>query len=367
MKTKTLGQLLIALLVLGACDGAAPASRGVDIPPVLRTHANPHATDKLTPPLKQQGACTSLVPALIGGAIPDGNVVAIRWLGTSNYEVSFHDKVIVMDTYYDRPARTRSVGFTAEQVTRADAILIGHAHSDHISDVATVAAQTHAKVYGSAISTAEAQALGVPPEQTVTVKGDNTEEFHVGEIKIQPTHIIHSSVEPGLIPALQTLYSTDSLGPLTAEQTAEAAAIRKKGSSDPNIVPLGTMGFTLTLPGEFHIVWFDSVSSISPEEQQLADQLNHHVEVALLPYTPHPIAETQLSWTYQHVQLFQPDIFEPTHHDHIFNAWLDNGVQPLFMMIRDSLPATRYYAPLYRSAMCVETMGPNRGNHYLGK
>lgn len=312
-------------------------------------------------PLAGQAACQSLVPAALGGPMPEGDTVVIRWLGTSNYEVAYHGKVIVMDTYYDRPARTRSVGFTVDQVKKADAILIGHAHSDHISDLAAVAAQTGAPVYGSAITAAEALVLGVPASQVNTVKGDNTEKITVGDISIQPTHIIHSTIQAGLIPALANLYAVDSLGPLTPEQVARNSSISSRGSRDPNLGSLGTTGFTLTLASGFKIAWFDSVGDISPEETALAKQLGEGgLDVGIFPWVPHPIAETQLGYTFQHVQLFKPKLYLPTHHDSIFGLWLDSGLQPLFMKIRDEQPSTKFAAPLYRSAICIATSGANR-------
>ena len=313
------------------------------------------------PAYADQAACRSTTPASVGGPMPTGDTVVIRWLGTSNYEVAYHGKVILMDTFYDRPARTRPIGITVPQVTRADAILIGHAHFDHISDVAPVAAQTRAPVLGAAISTAEAQVLGVPASQTITVTGNNSERFTYGDITVQPTHIVHSSIEAGLIPALTNLYTVDSLGPLTAAETAQGNASRSRGSSDANIVAQGTMGFTLTLSGGFNIVWFDSVGGILPEEAALAAQLGSNVDVGLFPYTPHPIAETQLTYTMPHVALFKPKLYLPTHHDHIWNSWLDNGLQPLFMRIRDELPGTKFTAPLYRSPICIATSGAQRG------
>ncbi len=314
-----------------------------------------------SPAFADQAACRSTVPASVGGPMPTGDTVVIRWLGTSNYEVAYHGKVILMDTFYDRPARTRPIGITVPQVTRADAILIGHAHYDHISDVGPVAAQTKAPVLGSAISTAEAQVLGVPASQTISVTGNNSERFVYGDITVQPTHIVHSSIQAGLVPALANLYAVDSLGPLTAAETAQGNASRSRGSSDANIVTQGTMGFTLTLAGGFNIVWFDSVGGILPEETALAAQLGNNVDVALFPYTPHPVAENQLSYTMPHVTLFKPKLYLPTHHDHLWGAWLDNGLQPLFMRIRDELPGTKFTAPLYRSPICVATTGADRG------
>jgi hypothetical protein len=262
-----------------------------------------------------------------------------------------------MDTFYDRPARTTSLGFTIDQVRKADVILIGHAHFDHISDVATVAAQTGARVVGSAITIAEAIELGVPKAQTITVAGN--EMLRYGDIAIRSTHIVHSTIEDGLIPALDALYKLDA-PPLTSEQAVQSAAVRVRGSRDPRIITEGTMGFTFTFPNGFTIVWFDSVGDPNAEERQLASELAP-VDVAIFPWTPHPISETQTAYTFQHLQLFRPKLFLPDHHDSIWGSWLDNGLAPLFMKIRDDLPGTKFTEPLYRSAICVNTSGIARG------
>lgn len=313
--------------------------------------------------LASEAACQSLVPASQGGPMPSGDVAVLRWLGTSNYELAYHGKVVITDTYYERPARTASLGFRVDQVRRADVILVGHAHSDHISDIAPVAAQTGAPVIGSAITTAQAIALGVPKVQTVTVSGN--ESLRYGDIEIRPTHIIHSTIEDGLIPALDALYKLDA-PPLTAEQMAQSAVVGARGSRDPKVITEGTMGFTFTLSGGFRIVWFDSVGDPNADERALATELAP-VDVAIFPWTPHPISETQLAYTFQHLQLFRPKLYLPDHHDSIWGVWLDNGLAPLFMKIRDDLPETRFAEPLYRSAMCVATSSPQRGAFFQSR
>ena len=310
-------------------------------------------------PPTNQAACQSLVPASQGGPMPTGDVAILRWLGTSNYELAYHGKIVLMDTFYERPARTTSLGFAVDQVRKADVILIGHAHFDHISDVAAIASQTGAPVVGSAITTAEAIELGVPKTRTITVVGNETLRY--GDIAIRPTHIIHSTIEDGLIPALEALYKLDA-PPLTPDQQAQSAAVRARGSQDPRVVSEGTMGFTFSFPNGFTIVWFDSVGDPNAEERQLASELAP-VDVAIFPWTPHPISETQLAYTFQHLQLFRPRLYLPDHHDSIWGVWLDNGLAPLFMKIRDGLPGTKFTEPLYRSAICIITTGSARGTY----
>ena len=122
----------------------------------------------------------------------------------------------------------------------------------------------------------------------------------------------------------------------------------------------------MTLASGFKIAWFDSVGDISAEETALAAQLGAGgLDVGIFPWVPHPIAETQLGYTFQHVALFKPKLYLPTHHDSIFGVWLDNGVEPLFMKIRDEQPTTSYLSPLYRSPVCIATSGVDRGKNAI--
>jgi hypothetical protein len=86
-------------------------------------------------------------PAMLGGpACADPDALSIRWHGTSNYELNFRDRVVLLDTFYDRGPRLRGLGFRPDEVVRADAVLIGHPHYGHMSDAAQVALQTGAPV-----------------------------------------------------------------------------------------------------------------------------------------------------------------------------------------------------------------------------
>jgi hypothetical protein len=105
------------------------------------------SADRQEPEVPDQFVGNYRRPAALGGpAHPDGDVVSIRWFGTATFELAFGDKVILLDNFYDRPARNRSLGFDAAEVTRADYILVGHPHFDHVADTARVARQTGAPV-----------------------------------------------------------------------------------------------------------------------------------------------------------------------------------------------------------------------------
>jgi L-ascorbate metabolism protein UlaG (beta-lactamase superfamily) len=305
-------------------------------------------------------ACDTLTPALIGGPVPSAqsDTVVLRWLGTANYEVAWRGKVFLFDTYYERPGRTRSIGFTVDQVKRADVILIGHAHSDHISDVAPVAKQTGALVVGAPITIAEAIALGVPQSQTRVVNDGDVLSF--GDVKVRVALARHSTIQAGLFDAHRQIYAVDGLGPLTPAEAEQSKRVQARGSSSPEIIDKGTLAYGLVLPGGFSIVDIDSAGPVTEGDRALAKTLGR-ADVAIIAYQPHPVAEHQIQDTWPLIDLFDPKLVLPSHHDAIWNAWLDLGVEPLFQKIRDERPGTRFVAPLYRSAICITAVGPRRG------
>jgi len=305
-------------------------------------------------------ACQSLTPALIGGPVPAAasDTMVIRWLGTANYEVGYQGKVYLFDTFYDRPGRSRPIGFTVDQVKRADAIFVGHAHYDHISDIAAVAKQTGAMVYGAPITVATAIKLGVPQTQTRVV--NDGDALTLGGVKVLVALARHSTIQDGLTAAHRAMYDIDELGPLTPEQTAHAKEIAAKGTFVPDVIDKGTLAFALITPSGFSLVDFDTAGPITDGDRALARKIGR-ADVLMVPYQPHPVAEHQVRDSWPFVETFNPKLVLPTHHDGIWGAWLDLGLEPLFEKIRDERPQTEFVSPLYRSAICIETAGPKRG------
>ncbi len=100
--------------------------------------------------LTQEPACQALTPAAAGGPTPKAqDVVVVRWLGTTNYELTYRGNVFLLDAYYDRVPKSHSIGVAAKDITKAHAVFIGHAHFDHIADAAAIARQTGATVVGA--------------------------------------------------------------------------------------------------------------------------------------------------------------------------------------------------------------------------
>ena len=136
-------------------------------------------------------SAASATPAMLGGPVesrPD--IVSLRWLGTSNFEVSFGGRVVLLDCFYDRGPRMRPLGFGPGDVVRADQIFIGHPHFDHISDAAHVAGQTGALVVGHPIASQVVTAEGLPQRQTLSLSGmaDGGDSADFSDYR---AHVIH--------------------------------------------------------------------------------------------------------------------------------------------------------------------------------
>jgi hypothetical protein len=91
--------------------------------------------------------CEASTLVSAGGPVPrDPHTLAIRWTGYSNFELVYNGKVILLDAYFDRGSTYPPLGLKASDIRKADVILIGHAHFDHMSDAASVAMRTGAPV-----------------------------------------------------------------------------------------------------------------------------------------------------------------------------------------------------------------------------
>jgi L-ascorbate metabolism protein UlaG (beta-lactamase superfamily) len=77
----------------------------------------------------------------------------VRWTGFSNFELTYNGKIILLDTYYDRGAIFPPLGVKAADIKKADVLLIGRGHVDHMSDAASIGARTGATVVSAPVTT----------------------------------------------------------------------------------------------------------------------------------------------------------------------------------------------------------------------
>ena len=299
----------------------------------------------------QSPACTSLNSAALGGPPPPAGTAELRWFGTTNFELDYGNQVVLLDTFYDRGPRFRPIGFTVDQVKRADAILIGHAHWDHISDVAPVAKQTGAKVIGAQTAVDQALKLGVPAAQTQAVHGGEVIPFK--GFKVEPFLAQHSTLAPEVLTAFKAAINA-AAGPPTPEQKAAEDAVLARGSTDPRIIKEGTIGYLFTFDSGFKLIYRNSAGPITDAERALLRRIGGKTDVAIVAYIGQYVAQRQVAATLPIIQLYNPRLYLPAHHDEIPGLFLDIGTEPLLMAIRDQMPGTRARSPLYREPVCLD-------------
>src|SRR5258706_6840142 len=105
--------------------------------------------------------------------------LAVRWTGYSNFELVYDGRIILLDAYFDRGSLYPPLGFKAADVKRADLILLGHGHLDHMSDAASVGVRTGALVVGAPVTTEKllTQSIDAKQVRTVTGRGGELLEF----------------------------------------------------------------------------------------------------------------------------------------------------------------------------------------------
>ncbi len=226
-------------------------------------------------------ACRSLVPAAMGGPmLRDPGKIMLRWLSTSNYELVYRGQVFLLDAYFDRGPRNRPTGIVPGDVKQTDAIFIGHAHFDHMSDVAPIAQKTKAKVIGAPITIETAYKLGVPEGQGTAVAGGETLKFK--GVTLDAALAQHSTLSREVLDTLSKLYDLDA-GPATPEQAAAERAILAKGTFAPDVITKGTIAYAFTFDTGFKLVWIDSAGPVTDGVRALAQKLGP-VDIAIVAY-----------------------------------------------------------------------------------
>jgi beta-lactamase family protein len=303
--------------------------------------------------LSDDPTLSTLVQTSVGGPSPAGaDTVTVRWFGCANHEVAFRDKVILLDAWYDRGPRNRALGFALPDVARADLIINGHAHFDHIADIADVARRTGAQVMGAPISMGYLRTQGLPDSQLLTTAGG--EHFDFDGFTVDAILAHHSILPTEVLDKLRLALAADS-PTLSPEEQQRATDIRARGLSDPLIITQGTIAYLFTFDNGFRLLYRNSAGPITDAETAFMQQAPS-TDLAIIAYQGHVVAESQIAVTVPLVQLYKPSIYLPTHHDTIAGSFIDQATEPLFMAIRDVMPDTRSISPLYRTPVAVDML-----------
>jgi L-ascorbate metabolism protein UlaG (beta-lactamase superfamily) len=148
--------------------------------------------------------------------------VRVTWLGTAGFSIEHDGTTVLIDPYLTRasipsliaaPLRSDPAA-VARHAPRADAIVAGHTHFDHVLDVPAIARATGARVFGSRSCAALCQSAGVPNAQVVDVESAMRGEPHraeVGPFSLRFIPSVHSAFLLGRIPFPGDISDCDQL------------------------------------------------------------------------------------------------------------------------------------------------------------
>ena len=215
-----------------------------------------------------------------GGEVPrNPQTLAVRWTGFSNFELVYKGQVILLDAYFDRGAIFPSLGFKAADVKRANVMLIGHGHFDHMSDAASVAIRTRAVVVGAPLTAEKLLSQHVDPKQVRTVTGKGGEELKFQSFTVEPILGRHGEPPPDVTAAFNQALQRTTPRP-TPEQSAEQAAIRARGVSDPRVTAEGTIAYVITFDDGFRVMYRDSGGTVTDYEKAAMARIGR-VDIAI--------------------------------------------------------------------------------------
>ena len=96
----------------------------------------------------------------------------LEWMGCATFRMTVDNELVVMlDAYVDRVPCARSTGVTCAEIERADWIVVGHSHFDHLYGAERIAKNTGATIIGSYESIRIMHEQGVPEDQLFPVAG----------------------------------------------------------------------------------------------------------------------------------------------------------------------------------------------------
>jgi L-ascorbate metabolism protein UlaG (beta-lactamase superfamily) len=105
--------------------------------------------------------------------------VTLRYLGAAGFVLDADQRTIVIDPFLTRPGLLQTAlrplvpdaDKLARLIPRADDVLVGHSHHDHVLDAPVLCRQTGARFIGSPSACNVARAAGLPESQLISTAG----------------------------------------------------------------------------------------------------------------------------------------------------------------------------------------------------
>lgn len=155
-------------------------------------------------------ACTNAAPSAQAPQAPSvpaapKSPITLTYLGVAGWSISDGAHTVLVDPYFSRPSFAEGAAIRTDPAAvdaalaarrlpaRADVILIGHSHVDHVLDAPTVALRTGASIIGTNSTTNYGRAAGVPDAQLISAKGGEDYAFEGFSIRVLPG--LHSALD----------------------------------------------------------------------------------------------------------------------------------------------------------------------------
>ncbi|RCK73739.1 MAG: secreted protein [Anaerolineae bacterium] len=115
-----------------------------------------------------------------------------RWLGVGGIQLRWREQVLLIDPFLSRPSLMQvllqpikaDAELLRSEIAEAFAILITHAHYDHLLDTPEIIRQTNASAYGSENVVKLLQASGIPQESCHLIHSGDRLEIGVFQIEV---------------------------------------------------------------------------------------------------------------------------------------------------------------------------------------
>ncbi len=321
-----------------------------------RAAANP-ALDASAANEPRDPACRATTLVSAGGPLPrDPRTLAVRWTGFSNFELVYKGRVILLDAYYDRGSVYPPLGVKASDLKKADVILLGHGHFDHMSDAASIGDRTKAVIAGAPLTVAKLTTQGIPLTQLRRVTGRGGELLRFDGFTVEPILARHGEPDPKVAavvnPAMNSLLPTTS-----PQQEAEDAEIRARGTADALVTTEGTIAYLITLDDGFRIIYRDSAGTVTDFERAAFAKIGR-VDLAITALLPSYYFARATAQELEYLRTYRPDVVMPAHHDGATTAGHDalwRTTEPLFQALRDENPNVVTVSSSYREPVCFNT------------
>jgi L-ascorbate metabolism protein UlaG (beta-lactamase superfamily) len=117
----------------------------------------------------------------------------LDWYGCATFRLTVGSLVLFLDAYIDRIPGAAGTGLRADDIERADWIVVGHSHFDHLWGAERIAKRTGATIIGSHETVRIMEQEGVPLARLLPVSGGERIRLSA-EITIAVYPSLHSCV-----------------------------------------------------------------------------------------------------------------------------------------------------------------------------